>query len=172
MRHCIDSPIARVEEPVLSAKNLELLYLAICAIPSGIHPKCFKSDSLLRDLIEKMKACRSPHTAPSQMRYRQNDRFSFVLWHVVLQDVSSQDIMCIDAIAAPRQQQDLRRSNLLTWVENEMCFLHACRDCNGPFSWTRERDSPRPGPSDRANHAASVHLNIEEGNRLDSLAAT
>src|SRR5580704_7909812 len=112
MRQCIDSPIARVEEPVLSAKNLEFLYLAICAIPSGIHPKCFKADSLLRDLIEKMKACRSLHTSPSQMGHRQYDRPSVVLRRVVLQDVSSQDIMCIHVIAAPRQQQDLRCSNL------------------------------------------------------------
>ena len=128
MRYSVDSPIARMEEPVLSAENLELFDLAIRAIPSGIHPKRFKANSLLRDLIEETKACRGLHSTPSKMGHRQNDRLSVVLRRVVLEVVCSQNIMGIDVIPAPGQQQDLRRSNFLACVENEMCILHAGRD--------------------------------------------
>src|SRR5580700_10348287 len=145
MRYGVDSPVARVQEPVLTAKNLKLLHLAIRAIPSGIHPKCFKTDFLLSDLIEKTKACRSLHPAPAQVRHRQNNRLSAVLRRVVLQDVPSQDIMCVDVITAPWEQQELRRPDLLTCTKNEMRLWHAGRHSNCFFGWAREGNGHVPG---------------------------
>src|ERR1700751_5650475 len=125
MRYCVNSPVACVQEPDLPAKDLELLDLAIRAVPSGIHPKGFKADFFLRDLIEKTKTRGSLHPAPPQMGHRQDDRLSVILRRVILQHVPAQDIMRIDVIAAPWEQQDLQRPDLLTWVENEMRLLHA-----------------------------------------------
>src|SRR5277367_55740 len=108
MRNFIDSPVSRMQEPVLPAEYLEFLHFTIGAIPSGIHPEGLIPDVFLRDLIEKTKARRCLHPSPSQVRYRQNDRLFVVMGRVVFQDMPPQDVVSIDIVPFPQQQQDMR----------------------------------------------------------------
>ena len=142
MRNFIDSPVSRMQKPVLPAEYLEFLHFTIRAIPSGIHPEGFIPDVFLRDLIEKTKARRCLHPAPSQVRHRQNDGLPVVLGRVVFQDMPPQNIVGIDIVPFPRQQQDLRSANLLARMEREMRPLHAGSDSNRCLRRTRKRNGP------------------------------
>src|SRR5277367_2699241 len=130
MRNFVDSPVSRMQEPILSAEYLEFLHFTVRAIPARIHPEGLITDVFLRDLIEKTKARRRLHPTPSQVRYRQNNWLPVVMGRVVFQDMPPQDVVRIGIVPFPQQQQDMRSADFLTRMEREVGLLHAGPDHN------------------------------------------
>src|SRR5271163_5235207 len=114
MRDLIDPPIPSVQEPVFSPEYLEFLHWTVRAIPSGVHPDVVKSYIFLRDLIDQAQAGGCFHSTPYSERNRQNHWLRVNLGSVIFQDMAPQSIMRVNVVSFPRQQEDFRRSNLLT----------------------------------------------------------
>src|SRR5258707_4922018 len=172
MGHLIDAPIAGMQEPVFLTESVKFIDWAMRAIPACVHPEIFKSYFFTRDLIDKAQTRGCLHPAPSQVRNGQNNWFPVVLGGVIFQDVAAQNIMGIDIIAVPRQEQDFRSANLLAGMQRDMGRSHASRDRDRPFGCTRKADGPGSRPSQGTNQTMSSGLNIEERNHLNCFAAT
>src|SRR5271165_6074236 len=85
--------------------------------------------------------------------------------------MSPQNIVRVDGVPFPWQQQDLRGPNLFTGMKREMRALHAGSNHDRALRRPRHGNGPRSRPSDRADQTTSIHLNIEKRNGLDRLAA-
>src|SRR5580698_9598011 len=172
MRNSIHSPVSRLQKPIFSPEDLKFLHRSVRAIPTRIHPEVFKSNIFFGYLINQTQAGRCLHSAPNSKRDGKNDGASVILRSVIFEDMAPQNIMRIDIISLPREQQNFRSSNLLTGMEREMCPSHTGRYSDRRFGWTGEIHGPRSRPSQGPDQATPARLNIEERYGLTRLTTT
>src|ERR1017187_7148136 len=171
MRNFIDPPISGVQKPVFFAEHLKLIDWTVGAIPPGIHPEIFKPDIFFGDLFDEMQTRGRLHSAPSQVRDRQNYRLPVILGRVVFQNVPPQNVMGIEIVPYPREEQDLRSANLLTGMQRKVRAFHVGAHRNRRLSGTREVDGPFARPAQSSDQAPPRCRNVEKRYGLNGLAS-